>query len=231
MATTQKAKDIARDLEILLGFRLSGLAVSRGFDTDDNPWFLFGTDVAGTANVRVKVAPLTFGPSNPITGHAANYFVPHVVQVVTEAASTTGTLTQGVLTQGVLTQGVLTQGVLTQGVLTQAVLHEAIWAPLEENFVQATMDNATVTDATVTPATMTAATMTAATVTAATVAAIADPLTPAQVLSVLGEAVRTGCCVEWYNSASGDSPDLNDITSSKLVATFQPAGNSMMSTQ
>jgi hypothetical protein len=55
-----------------------------------------------------------------------------------------------------------------------------------------------------------------------TAGAGANPLTRGQVLGILGQAMAMGCVVEWYESANGDSPDLDDITPAKLKGTFHP---------
>ena len=153
MAVTQKTLDIARDLSILARHRLPALAFTEGFDSDNCPWFHLGADVDGGANILVKIIPMAFGPVNPVTGVAGSVYVPHVVQIVTEA-----------------------------------------------NY--AGSNNG-----------------------------VADCLTPAQLLPVIADAVHSGCKVEWYNSDSGDAPDLNDITSAKLAASWTPADFSIMKCQ
>lgn len=153
MAVTQKTLDIARDLSLLAQHRLPALAFTQGFDTDSCPWFYLGAGVDGGANILVKIAPLSFGPVNPVTGHSANVYVPHVIQIVTEA-----------------------------------------------NYAGSDND-------------------------------VADCLTTAQILPILGDSIRSGCVVEWYNSANGDAPDLNDITPAKLAATYQPPDFSIMKCQ
>jgi hypothetical protein len=47
-------------------------------------------------------------------------------------------------------------------------------------------------------------------------------LTRAQLILILGQLLLMGSKVEWYESTNGDSPDLDDITAAKLVASFEP---------
>jgi hypothetical protein len=50
----------------------------------------------------------------------------------------------------------------------------------------------------------------------------ADPLTPAQLLLVIGQIVLMGCLVEWYQSASGTAPSAAAIIAGNLKGTFVP---------
>lgn len=47
-------------------------------------------------------------------------------------------------------------------------------------------------------------------------------LTHAQIALILGQTLAFGTKVEWYESTNGDSPDLDDITAAKLIATYEP---------
>lgn len=50
----------------------------------------------------------------------------------------------------------------------------------------------------------------------------ADVLSAGDLLDLLAQCGAMGCIVELYNSANGDSPDLDDITPAKLKGTYHP---------
>jgi len=50
----------------------------------------------------------------------------------------------------------------------------------------------------------------------------ADPLTPADLLGIMGQSVLMGCQTEWYQSASGTAPTAAAIIAGNLKATFAP---------
>lgn len=52
--------------------------------------------------------------------------------------------------------------------------------------------------------------------------AAADINTWAQILPILSECVLRGCRLEVYNSANGNAPGVEDITSGNLKASFDP---------
>lgn len=238
MAVTQKAKDIARDLEVRLAFRLPTLTLTRGFDTDNCPWFHLGDDTAGAANILVKVVPETYGPANPITGSTASVYVPHIVQVVTEANSNDVAYTPSSYTASAhsYTQAAYSPSTYTAATHSYTASdYVASVGPDPGPYVESsyTASAHSYTQAEYSISTYTAAThsYTASAYVAEEITTVADCLTPAQLLAALGEAVCSSCTVEWYNSDFGDSPDLNDITSGKLVATFRPFNGGMMASQ
>jgi hypothetical protein len=52
---------------------------------------------------------------------------------------------------------------------------------------------------------------------------VADPMTRAQLLPILGQALAMGCRVDWYESATGVAPSAATIAdATKLKATYQP---------
>lgn len=55
-----------------------------------------------------------------------------------------------------------------------------------------------------------------------TVATNGSYLTAPQQILLLGQILLMGSKVEWYKSSNGDSPDLDDITAAKLIASFEP---------
>jgi hypothetical protein len=50
---------------------------------------------------------------------------------------------------------------------------------------------------------------------------IADILTPAELLPVIGECIQTGCMVNWYVSPNGTVPATAQMTTAQLGATYQ----------
>jgi len=54
-----------------------------------------------------------------------------------------------------------------------------------------------------------------------TAGAGADILNRQQLLSVLGDARQLGTRIEWYQSANGNAPEVSDITTANLVATYE----------
>jgi hypothetical protein len=57
---------------------------------------------------------------------------------------------------------------------------------------------------------------------AATTDGVADILTPADLLPVLAECVKTGCIVRWYVSPYNTVPATAQMTSAQLGATYSP---------
>jgi len=54
---------------------------------------------------------------------------------------------------------------------------------------------------------------------------VADTNTTHQLMQLLGPCIASGCKVEWYESAYGDTPDLADLVASNLKSTFQSLKN------
>lgn len=56
---------------------------------------------------------------------------------------------------------------------------------------------------------------------AATTDNVADNLTRAQLLAILGPCLQKGCRVEWYEETYGTPPAASTITGSKLKASYE----------
>lgn len=84
MATTKKALVLSDELAADLAMRL-GMAATVSYDTDNCPLVSFGTGVAGTANILIKVKPEALPGSQDILGLASIPYGPHIIQLATEA--------------------------------------------------------------------------------------------------------------------------------------------------
>lgn len=84
MATTKKALVLSEELAADLAMRL-GMAATVSYDTDNCPLVSFGSGVAGTANILIKVKPEALPGSQDILGLASIPYGPHIIQLCTEA--------------------------------------------------------------------------------------------------------------------------------------------------
>lgn len=84
MATTKKALVLSEELAADLAMRL-GMAATVSYDTDNCPLVSFGSGVAGTANILIKVKPEALPGSQDILGLASIPYGPHIIQLATEA--------------------------------------------------------------------------------------------------------------------------------------------------
>lgn len=85
MANSYKAIGMARSLNDVLSKRLPTLNVRESFDTDGNPLILVGAGTAGQANAVIKVKAISWPLAKDILGLDSTVYVPHVVQLCTEA--------------------------------------------------------------------------------------------------------------------------------------------------
>lgn len=84
MATTAKALAWREEIAAELRLRLSAIAQTKAFASDQAPTLLLGTGLTTTDSVFIKIAPVT-SLQVDVLGLAQTVFTPHVIQMVIEA--------------------------------------------------------------------------------------------------------------------------------------------------
>lgn len=86
MANSYKAIALREELAADLGFTLSGLARTKGFDASQNPTLQVGTGAIGSQSAFIRIKQLD-SLNQDILGLSQNVFTPHVIQLVLETSA------------------------------------------------------------------------------------------------------------------------------------------------
>jgi hypothetical protein len=140
MATTTKAREIARKIFDGITLRQPSIVASETTGTAGDPVLTFGALTTGTASALIRVVADSSALEKDVIGSVARPFAPHIVQIASEANSAAG--------------------------------------------------------------------------------AGADNLSRQQLTDILGECIKAGATVEWYEEAFGNTIAETTITVSKLKARF-----------